>query len=310
MDKTLPSQGSDSSRDGRHSGINPPEVAAGVGLKPVHYDQIVTDWPRMGFFEVHAENYMGDGGPPHRYLEAIRAHYPLSIHGVGLNLGGTDVLSVDHLGRLRQLIDRYQPALFSEHLAWTSTAGAFLGDLLPIPYTRDSLRHVCQRIERTQDFLKTSLLLENPATYLRYKESDLPETEFLAEITRRTGCGLLLDVNNVFVSAANHGFDAFGYLNALPADAVGEMHLAGCFATVDTAVRPYFIDAHDSRVREEVWRLYRFALHRFGAVPTLIEWDNNVPDWATLAGEAAKARDLMRDVGTAEARKGTALVSA
>lgn len=274
--------------------------STGVGLKAEHYRRILQDRPRLGFFEVHAENYMGEGGPPHRYLEAIRSIYPVSLHGVGLNLGGAAPLSLTHLQRLKRLIDRYQPALFSEHLAWTAVDRGYLNDLLPVSYTKATLKHVCERIDRTQSFLKTLLLLENPATYLRHRDSEMSETDFLSSIAKQTGCGLLLDVNNVYVSANNHGFDAESYLRALPINLVQQVHLAGHFEATDSGGRPLLIDAHDSPVRKGVWSLFRQALRRFGAVPTLIEWDNNVPSWSTLAGEAIKAEEVIREVSEAQ----------
>lgn len=282
--------------------------SVGVGLKAEHYKLILQDRPRVGFFEVHAENYMGEGGPPHRYLEAIRSLYPISLHGVGLNLGGAAPLSLAHLQRLKHLIDRYQPALFSEHLAWTAADSGFLNDLLPIPYSKAALNHICDRIDRTQGFLKIQILLENPATYLRYKDSEMPETEFLSSIARQTGCGLLLDVNNVYVSAVNHGFDAESYLRSLPTGLVQEIHLAGHFEATNSGGKPLLIDAHDSPIRDAVWSLYRQALHRFGTAPTLIEWDNNVPSWPTLAGEAVKAEEVIRMAGELEVDRSDAAI--
>lgn len=284
------------------------EPSVGVGLRAEHYKHVLKERPSIGFFEVHAENYMGDGGPPHRYLEAVRTHYPISLHGVGLNLGGAAPLSLTHLQRLKRLIDRYQPTLFSEHLAWTAADSGFLNDLLPVPYSKAALNHICDHIDRTQGFLKIQLLLENPATYLRYKDSEMPETEFLSSIARQTGCGLLLDVNNVYVSAVNHGFDAESYLRSLPTGLVQQIHLAGHFEATNSSGKPLLIDAHDSPIRDAVWSLYRQALHRFGTAPTLIEWDNNVPSWPTLACEAAKAEEVMRMVGELEMDRSDAAI--
>ncbi len=267
----------------------------GVGFKPEHFEAIRSSRPDLGFFEVHAENYMGDGGPPHRRLEAIRADYPLSLHGVGLSIGSPGPLDAAHLQRLAALIRRYQPRLFSEHLAWSSHRTGFLNDLLPLPYTEETLELVVEHIDHVQDALGVKMLLENPATYLRFATSAIPETEFLAEIARRTGCGLLLDVNNVFVSAVNHGFDAEAYLDAFPLRSAGEIHLAGYFDSSDDAGHALLVDAHDSPVRASVWRLYERVVARAKKLPTLIEWDNDLPDWPTLYAEAKRAERAARE---------------
>jgi len=261
---------------------------AGVGFKPEHFETILAERPDVGFFEIHAENYMGDGGPPHRRLEAIRACYPLSLHGVGLSIGGPRPLDRAHLARLSALRRRYEPGLFSEHLAWSSHDSGFLDDLLPLPYTAETLAIVCDHIDETQDAVGR-MLLENPSTYVRFAESDIPECDFLSEIARRTGCGLLLDVNNIEVQAGNHGFDPRSYLDAFPLQAVGEIHLAGYAEARDDSGASFRIDAHDSPVRPGVWALFREAIRRIGPTPTLIEWDNDVPDWATLHAEARRA---------------------
>jgi uncharacterized protein (UPF0276 family) len=264
---------------------------AGVGFKPEHFETILRERPDVGFFEVHAENYMGDGGPPHRRLEALRALYPLSLHGVGLSLGGPRPLDRAHLDRLAALRRRYEPGLFSEHLAWSSHDVGYLDDLLPLPYTQETLRVVCDHIDETQDAVGR-MLLENPSTYVEFAESEIPEAEFLGEIVRRTGCGLLLDVNNVEVQSGNHGFDPVAYLDAFPLKAVEEIHLAG-YADAEAGLR---IDAHDSPVRPSVWALYGLVVRRIGARPTLIEWDNDVPDWPTLHAEARRAdREALAD---------------
>ncbi len=262
---------------------------AGVGLKPEHVDTILAERPDVGFFEIHAENYMGEGGPPHRRLEAIRALYPLSLHGVGLSIGSPRPLDKNHLTRLAALARRYEPGLFSEHLAWSSHDTGFLNDLLPLPYTEETLRTVCDHIDETQNALGRRMLLENPSTYVLFAESQIPETEFLAEIAKRTGCGLLLDVNNVEVCATNHVFDPLAYLDAFPFQHVGEIHLAGYAESEDEAGHALLIDAHDSPVRAGVWTLYENVIAKLGALPTLIEWDNEVPDWATLHAEARRA---------------------
>lgn len=261
---------------------------AGLGLKPQHYADILETLPPVGFFEVHAENYMGAGGPPHHFLERIRAHYPLSLHGVGLSIGADRPLDRMHLARLKGLIDRYAPEAFSEHLAWSTHDSVFLNDLLPVPYDSETLRRVCDHIDEVQETLGRRMLLENPSTYIVFERSDLPEVEFLSEIVGRTGCGLLLDVNNVFVSATNHAYDPIAYLDAFPAAHVGEIHLAG-FAEDSDGVGPLLIDAHGAPVADIVWRLFEHSLRRTGPVPTLIEWDNDVPPFPVLLNEARKA---------------------
>ncbi|GAB4069071.1 DUF692 domain-containing protein [Ancylobacter sonchi] len=269
---------------------------AGVGLKAEHYRTILETSPDIGFFEVHAENYMGTGGPPHRYLSAIRERYPLSLHGVGLSIGADRPLDRDHLGRLRQLIDRYSPALFSEHLAWSSHEAGFLNDLLPLPYTDETLARVVEHVDQVQEALGRRMLLENPSTYLAFAESTWSETDFIAEIVRRSGCGLLLDVNNVHVACTNQDWDPIAYLDAYPLSHVQEIHLAGFAPDADEAGRPLLIDAHDRPVDETVWGLFAHAIERIGPVPTLIEWDANVPDWPVLKTEAERAELLMADI--------------
>lgn len=274
--------------------LNPLRVAAllpprvGVGFKPEHFETILAERPDVGFFEIHAENYMGDGGPPHRRLEALRALYPLSLHGVGLSLGGPRALDRAHLARLAALRQRYEPGLFSEHLAWSSHDVGFLDDLLPLPYTPETLRVVCEHIDETQSVVGR-MLLENPSTYVRFADSEIPEAEFLAEIVRRTDCGLLLDVNNIEVQAGNHGVDPLAWLDAFPLQAVEEIHLAGYAEAQGDGGVAFRIDAHDSPVRPNVWALYRLVVSRIGLKPTLIEWDNDVPEWPILHAEAHRA---------------------
>ena len=271
----------------------PPEGLAapsvGVGFKPQHFEAILDARPKLGFFEVHAENYMGSGGAPHRRLDKIRELYPLSLHGVGLSIGSPGPLDGAHRQRLAGVAKRFEPTLVSEHLAWSTHGGAFLNDLLPLPYTNETLVRVAEHIDEVQNALGRTMLLENPSTYVVFAESTWAETDFLREIARRTGCGLLLDVNNVFVSAVNHGFDPDLYLADFPLEAVGEIHLAGYAEDSDDARLPLLIDAHNSPVREAVWSLYARAIRRLGAPPTLIEWDNDVPSWPTLFSEARRA---------------------
>jgi hypothetical protein len=260
-------------------------------LRHHHYRAVSETRPSVGWLEVHSENYFG-GGRPLAYLEAARAHYPLSLHGVGLSLGTDGDLDRTHLARIRALIERVQPALVSEHVSWSVTGGVYLNDLLPLPYTEEALRVICDHVAETQDFLSRQILVENPSTYLQFAHSTIPEWEFVAEIPRRTGCGLLLDVNNVYVSASNHGFDANRYIDAMPRDAVQEIHLAGHAVRQvgDVTLR---IDDHGSTVCDAVWDLYRAALSRLGPVPTLIEWDSHVPELPVLVGEAATADRIL-----------------
>lgn len=265
----------------------------GVGFKPQHFEAIMAGPQAVGFFEVHAENYMGDGGPPHAQLGELRARYQLSLHGVGLSLGGPDRPDGDHLRRLKRLCDRYAPASFSEHLAWSSHAGAYLNDLLPLPYTRETLDHVVAHINEVQDSLCRPMLLENPATYMPFAESTMDEPRFITEVCGRAGCGLLLDVENIYVSAINHGLSPEALLNAYPLDKVGEIHLAGHEATVDAAGAPLLIDTHSAPVSPPVRSLYRRAIDLIGPAPTLIEWDNDVPSWPDLVAEARRAHHVM-----------------
>ncbi|MGX8014130.1 MNIO family bufferin maturase [Mesorhizobium sp. ORM8.1] len=279
---------------------------AGVGLKPEHYRIILETAPDLGFFEVHAENYMGAGGPPHRYLTAIRERYPLSLHGVGLSIGGDRPLDRDHLARLKVLITRYEPALFSEHLAWSTHDTGFMDDLLPVPYTRETLARVCQHIDSVQEFLGRQMLLENPSTYLAFVESTYDEVDFIAEIAKRTGCGLLLDVNNVHVACTNQRWDTIDYINRFPAALVQEIHLAGYAQEADERDRPLLIDTHDRPVSQIVWELYSKTVSRTGALPTLIEWDTDIPSWLELKSEADRAEVILSAKGSKEPRHAVA----
>jgi uncharacterized protein len=270
---------------------------AGVGLKAEHYRLVVETQPDIGFFEIHAENYMGAGGPPHRYLSAVRERYPLSLHGVGLSIGAEGPLDRAHLRRLRTLIERYQPALFSEHLAWSTHDSGFLNDLLPVPYTAEALRRVADHIDEIQEALDLEMLLENPSTYLAFAESAYSETDFIAEVVKRTGCGLLLDVNNVHVASTNQEWDPFAYINGYPLNHVREVHLAGHARDADECNRTLLIDSHNRPVHDMVWKLFAHAVERIGPVPTLIEWDANVPDWRTLHAEAKRAEAILRHIG-------------
>ena len=270
-------------------------AAPGLGFKPEHFPAIRDTRPALGFFEIHAENYMGAGGPPHRQLTALRQDYAISLHGVGLSIGGPGRLDADHLARLRALVDRYQPESFSEHLAWSSHGAEYLNDLLPLPYTPETLNIVCDHIDEVQDRLGRRMLLENPATYVLFEQSTLTETDFLTQIARRTGCGLLLDINNVFVSTTNHRTDARAYLADFPLDKVGEIHLGG-HAEEELPSGPLLIDDHGSPVADPVWVLYAETVARAGALPTLIEWDNDVPPFAELLAEARRAAGILDGV--------------
>jgi uncharacterized protein len=272
-----------------------PEIPprAGVGLKPRHYRAILDARPDIGWFEVHAENYMGAGGEPHHFLSAIRQLYPLSLHGVGLSIGSAEPLDKAHLRRLRDLIARYDPGLFSEHLAWSSHDGAYLSDLLPLPYTSETVARVAAHIDEVQQFLGRQMLLENPSSYISFAESTLTEISFLEHVVRITGCGLLLDVNNVQVSSVNRRASAADYIEAFPLKDVGEIHLAGSMAQADADGETVLIDTHDRPVEPSVWDLYASVIRRTGPLPTLIEWDAEVPDWPQLFNEAKIADRLM-----------------
>jgi uncharacterized protein len=265
---------------------------AGVGLRFRHHRAAVEEKPAIAWFEVHSENYFG-GGAPLKYLDALRRDYPLSLHGVGLSLGSAEGLDERHLGRVRALVERIEPGLVSEHLAWNAVGGEHFADLLPLPLTEEALAVVCRNIEATQDFLGRAILVENPSSYLRYRHSTIPEWEFMGEIAARTGCGILCDVNNIFVSACNHRFDAPRYLRSLPAGRVCEIHLAGHRLRRFEDGRSIRIDDHGARVCDEVWALYGLAIELFGEVPTLVEWDTEVPPLAVLLDEAARARRIM-----------------
>lgn len=271
-------------------------AAPGVGYKTQHYSAILEDPGAVAWIEIHAENYMGDGGRPLAQLRYLAERFPVSVHGVGLSIGGEGPLDRDHVKRLAHLVNWLNPASFSEHLAWSTHDSHFLNDLLPLPYTAATLARVCAHIDELQDAIGRRMLLENPSTYLAFAESDWSETDFLAEIARRTGCGLLLDVNNVFVSAVNQQTDPRAYIDAFPMEAVGELHLGGHDADSDDHGAPLLIDSHGAEVADPVWALYAHTLDRAGPRPTLIEWDTDVPDWPVLTAEAARAARLLQGV--------------
>jgi uncharacterized protein (UPF0276 family) len=266
---------------------------AGTSFKHEHLPAILAEGKQRRFFEVHAENYMGAGGPPHRALEALRRDHPLSLHGVCMSIGGPQPLDPEHLARFRRLVDRYQPALISEHLAWSTHGTTYFNDLLPLPYTQATLARVCDHIDQMQDVIRRPILLENPSTYVTFRESTMSETDFIRRVAQRTGCGLLLDINNVFVSATNHGFSAAQYLTEFPLSRVGEIHLAGHAWQTDDEDEPLLIDSHDGPVADPVWALFETTIRRCGAIPTLIEWDSKVPDWPILKAEAAAAQAIL-----------------
>ncbi len=265
-------------------------VAAGIGLRSPHLARVRAERPPVAWFEVHSENYFAEGGPALVALDRIRADYPLSLHGVGLSLGSTDPLARPHLDKLAKLIARVEPALVSEHLCWSGVAGRHFNDLLPLPFTGEALAHACSRVEEVQDYLGREIAVENVSAYVAFDDSTMPEWEFVAAVVRRTGCKLLLDVNNVYVNAVNHGFDADTYLAAMPPDAIAEIHLAGFDAT-----GPCLIDTHGARVAPDVWALYRRTIARIGPRPTLIEWDVDIPEFSVLEAEAATAAAILAD---------------
>jgi uncharacterized protein len=273
--------------------VFPARVAVGAGFKPAHLAEILADPGETGFFEIHAENYMSDGGMPHAQLERLRAAFPLFVHGVAMSIGGEAPLDKAHLARLRALVRRYEPQVVSEHLAWSTHDGTFFNDLLPVPYTRAVLDRVVTHIDEVQEVLGCTILLENPSTYVTFVQSEMSETDFIREVHRRTGCGLLLDLNNVFISATNHGYSADRYLADFPLAAVAEVHLAGHAAEADEDGRPLLIDTHDRRVSSKVWRLFEDVVAGHGPVPTLIEWDNDVPSWPVLRAECEAAHAIL-----------------
>jgi uncharacterized protein (UPF0276 family) len=266
---------------------------AGTSFKPEHLSAILGAGSQRGFFEVHAENYMGAGGPPHRALERLRRDHPLSLHGVCMSIGGPQQIDRAHLARFRGLVARYQPALVSEHLAWSTHETTYFNDLLPLPYTKATLDRVCDHIDLVQDAIRRPILLENPSTYIAFTESTMCEADFIRSVAERTGCGLLLDVNNVFVSATNHGFSALDYLADFPLARVGEIHLAGHAEQRDDEGDRLLIDSHDASVADAVWKLFEIVIARRGPVPTLIEWDSRIPVWPILKAEALAAQAIL-----------------
>jgi uncharacterized protein (UPF0276 family) len=268
-------------------------LQAGIGFKAQHFDALLADARPPAFVEVHAENFLGAGGLPHAQLRALHERIPLSVHGVGLSIGAASPPDEAHLERIAGLLDRHRPAVFSEHLAWSTHDGRFYNDLLPLRYDEATLQRVCEHVDRVQSRLRRRILLENPSSYFEFPGSTYAEAAFLACVVARSGCGLLLDVNNVYVSCSNHGHDAIAYLDALPLDAIGEVHLAGHARDRDDHGRVLLIDDHGSRVGAPVWELFAQLLSRTGPLPTLVEWDTDVPAYDVLRGEALRAQSQL-----------------
>lgn len=270
----------------------PIPACAGIGLRSVHHRALLDERPAVGWLEAHTENYFHEGGPAARALERARADYPLSLHGVGLGLGSAEGVDREHLARVKRAIARFEPALVSEHACWGRADGEFFNDLLPLPYTDEAVALLSRQVAQAQDFLGRRLLIENVSAYVAFEHSHLDEWEFLAAVARESGCGLLLDVNNVYVSARNLGIDAQAFIQGLPRESVGEIHLAG-HARVATGQGEVLVDDHGSAVCDEVWELYRFAIARLGPRPTLIEWDTQIPELARLVAESRRADDIL-----------------
>ncbi|MCG7964563.1 MAG: DUF692 domain-containing protein, partial [Candidatus Thiodiazotropha taylori] len=276
-------------------------IRAGAGLKPQHYQSVIEDQPDIGWFEIHPENYMGRGGPPLRYLEKIRQDYPISLHSVGTSLGSHLPLDRQHLQQLKHLVDRFEPGLVSEHLSWSHGYEWYTHDLMPLVYTEESLQVMVEHIDQVQDHLQRQILIENPSSYLQFKASEMPEQVFYVEAAKRSGAGLLVDVNNVFVSCANHGWNIEDYLSEIPISLIGEIHLSG-HSVQQVEGRTLRIDDHGSPVCSEVWSLYQQFISRFGLAPTLIEWDSNIPEFPQLLEEVSAAQSLMDGVAETEVR--------
>lgn len=284
-------------RNVHKSGVRFPALSlaslAGTSFKHEHLATILGEGKQKRFFEVHAENYMGAGGPPHDALTRIRCDYPVSLHGVCMSIGGSQPLSPVHLARFKALVERYEPALVSEHLAWSTHQVTYFNDLLPLPYTQANLTRVAAHIHEVQEAIGRPILLENPSTYVIFPESTMSETDFIRDLVRHTGCGLLLDISNVFVTATNHGHSALSYLADFPLEHVGEIHLAGHAEQEDDEGDLLLIDSHDGPVADAVWKLFEIVIGQCGPVPTLVEWDSDIPDWPVLRAEAAAAQTIL-----------------
>lgn len=264
-----------------------------MGLRSPHVQQVLAEQPRVGWLEIHSENYFVTASPARQQLRALASHYPISCHGIGLSLGSADPLDTQHLSQLKQLVDEVDPIAVSDHLSWSSVDGQFFNDLLPLPYTEEALELFCQKVSQVQDYLGRQMLIENPSSYLSFSHSTIPEWEFLHQVQQRTGCGLLLDLNNIYVSGFNHGFDCDKYIAAFDADAVKEIHLAG-FTIKQVDGGEIWIDTHSQPVSEPVWQLYQRWVQQHGAVPTLIEWDLDIPPLPVLLTEARKAELIIK----------------
>lgn len=273
--------------------LKPIPACAGIGLRPKHYQDVIETNPAVGWFEVHSENYFGKDGKPHFYLEKICQNYPLSFHGIGLSLGSADAINLAHLATLKKLIDRYLPTFVSEHLCWSSVGGHYLHDLLPLPYTEEALNLFVKHIHQVQEILNRQILIENISSYLQFTHTSIPEYQFVTEIAQRTGCGIVLDINNLYVNSVNHGWNAKEYLYNIPTEFVHEIHLAG-FTENQFDYGAILIDTHSKPVAAAVWELYSQALQHLGAKPTLIEWDKDIPDFNVLLEEAQKANQILR----------------
>ena len=283
----------------------PIPARAGIGLRAEHYHEVLNRLPDIGWFEVHSENYFGDGGRPLHYLEKISEHYPLSLHGVGLSIGSSDALNIAHLDKLKRLISRFQPALVSEHLSWGSFGGRHFNDLFPMPYTSEALQHMVTQVAQVQDYLDKQILIENVSSYLQFDCSTIPEWEFITELASQSGCGILLDVNNIYVNSKNHSFNPYKFINAIPVELVQEIHLAG-HTVKQFEDSEILIDTHNKRVTNDVWSLYESTARRFNQVPVLIEWDSDIPELDVLLGEANKAEQILQSTANCEQHEYTA----
>ncbi|WP_455376275.1 MNIO family bufferin maturase [Kaarinaea lacus] len=281
--------------------VNPKPVPArsGIGLRAQHYQEILETLPDIGWLEVHSENYFGNGGRPLYYLQKISEHYPLSFHGVGMSIGSTDKIDLDHLDKLKKLIHQFQPHFVSEHLSWGSFQGQYFNDLFPMPYTHEALEHMVNQISFVQEYLGRQILIENVSSYLQFECSTIPEWEFLTELAEQSGCGILLDVNNVYVNASNHQFSAEQFIEAIPKNLVNEIHLAG-HTVKEYENNQILIDTHNQLITEKVWGLYKKAIHRFNKTPTLIEWDTDLPKLEVLLSEANKAEHILESIDYSE----------
>jgi len=268
-----------------------PKMGCGVGLRSEHYDVVTHEWPKMDWFEALSENYMDSEGKPIHILEQVRSRYPIALHGVSLSIGSVDPLNQRYLDRLKALVKRIDPFIVSDHLCWTGVDGENLHDLLPLPFTQESLQHIAHRVQQVQEHIGHQILLENVSTYMTFKHSTMSEWEFLKAVAQRSGCGILLDLNNIYVNAYNHQFDSYEYLRNIPGELIGQFHLAG-----HTDMGGYLFDTHSRPVIDQVWDMYRFALKQWGPVSTLLEWDEDIPEFERLSEEADKARAIYREV--------------